>query len=36
MMKWNLWTVVVVVVVAYFIGVKFPTTGQTILAKIGA
>ena len=25
----------IVAVIAYFIGVKFPTTGQTVLTKVG-
>jgi hypothetical protein len=36
-MRNNYWLVILVVfVVAYFIGVKFPTTGQTLLSKVGA
>jgi hypothetical protein len=28
-------TVLVVAIIAYFIGVKFPMTGQTVLSKVG-
>jgi hypothetical protein len=34
-MKLNGWTVVLLIVLAYFVGVKFPTTGQTLLSKVG-
>jgi len=28
-------SLLVVAIVAYFIGVKFPSTGQTVLSKVG-
>jgi len=34
-MKLNGWTVVILIVVAYLVGVKFPATGQTLLSKVG-
>jgi hypothetical protein len=36
-MNGNDWIkLLIVAVIAYFIGVKFPMTGQTILGKVGA
>lgn len=35
-MRINWGLVVVVFVIAYFIGVKFPMTGQNLLSKVGA
>jgi hypothetical protein len=29
-------TLLIVFVIAYFVGVKFPMTGQNLLAKVGA
>lgn len=36
-MRNNYWIVILVVfVIAYFIGVKFPMTGQNLMSKVGA
>jgi hypothetical protein len=34
-MKAGWFAIVVIAVIAYFIGVKFPATGQNLLAKAG-
>lgn len=35
-MSSNGWVkLLVVAIIAYFVGVKFPTTGQTVLSKVG-
>lgn len=34
MKSWH-WGLIVAVVIAYLVGVKYPSTGQTVLSKIG-
>ena len=34
MQSWH-WGLIVAIIVAYFIGVKFPSTGNTLLSKVG-
>lgn len=34
MKTWH-WGIIVALLVAYLVGVKFPATGQTVFAKIG-
>ena len=34
-MNKNFWLLIIVAVIAYFVGVKFPATGENLLAKAG-
>lgn len=34
MKSWH-WGVIVLVIIAYFVGVKWPSIGQTVLGKVG-
>lgn len=36
MKSWHWGTIIVVLIIGYLIGVKFPSTGQSLLGKIGA